>query len=788
MTRAATACRCLRWAVVSAWVGLALAPGAEAGDRDADVGRFVGRFCVGCHDDGEKAGGLDLAGLADQDVARNAEAWERVVRQLDARQMPPADAVRPSAREREAVRNALVATLDRAAAEHPDPGRVDALRRLTRAEYQNAVRDLLALDVAAADLLPPDESSHGFDNITVGDLSPTFVDRAVTAARRIARLAVGGAGRTPDAATIRIPADLTQEDHVAGLPLGTRGGALIPHTFPRDGTYEVTVRLARDRNEQVEGLREPHELEILVDREPRASLPIQPPRSETEHQTADAHLVARVEVAAGPHQVGVTFRKEPSVLLGTKRQPTQARYNVHRHPRTAPAVFQVTIAGPLDDRGPGDTPSRRRLFAPLDDPAARAEGDEARARRVLTPLVRRAYRRPIDEADLATPLAFFREGAAEGGFDAGIESAVASVLVNPQFLLRVEAGPEGTPPGVAYPLPGVELASRLSFFLWSSIPDDELLACAERGKLDRPEGVERQARRMLADPRAASLATLFAGQWLHLRNLDATTPDLRLFPDFDDNLRRAFRTETEMLFAEVARLDRPVTDLLRSDHTFLNERLARHYGIPHVIGSAFRRVDLEPGSHRGGLLRHGSVLTVTSYATRTAPTIRGKWVLENLLGTPPPPPPPNIPALGDKTVSASLSIRDRLAEHRSDPACAGCHSRMDPVGFALEGYDAVGRWRDRDDGRPIDTAGALPDGRAADGVDGLERGLVDRPEAFVATVSEKLLTFALGRVIGPGDGPAVREIVRRSRPGGDRFSAVVAGVATSVPFRMGKRP
>ena len=788
MLRVATARRCLRL------VGVLLAlrstiPMATAADRDASLPRFVDRFCVGCHDDGEKAGGLDLSALVRSEVGASPEAWEKVVRQVGARLMPPLDAVQPAARERDAVVGDLIAVLDRRAAEQPDPGRAATFRRLTRAEYQNAVRDLLAVDVVAADLLPPDESSHGFDNITVADLSPTFVDRAVTAAGRIARLAVGNAGKSPDGATYRVAADVTQEDHVAGLPLGTRGGTIVAHTFPRDGTYEITVRLARDRNEQVEGLREPADLEILVDREPRATLAIAPPRRDSDHQTADAHLKVRLDVAAGPHAVGVTFRKQPASLLDTKREPTRARFNMHRHPRTAPAVYQVSITGPHADHGPGDTPSRRRLFAPLVS-APRDADEEARARLVLAPLLRRAYRRPVADEDWETPLRFFRDGRAEGGFDAGIEAAVAAVLVNPQFLLRIEAEPSAgvAKAGTAYPLPDVALASRLSFFLWSSIPDDALLDCAERGELNRPDELARQVRRMLADPRAASLATLFAGQWLHLRNLDSTTPDLRLFPDFDDNLRQAMRTETEMPFAEVARLDRPVTDLLRADHAFLNERLARHYGIPHVVGSEFRRVALGPDSHRGGLLRHGSVLTVTSYATRTAPTIRGKWVLENLLGTPPPPPPPNIPSLGDQTVSASFSIRDRLAEHRRNESCAGCHNRMDPVGFALEGYDAVGRWRDREDGTAIDTAGALPDGRPAAGVSGLEQGLLDRPERFVATVAEKLLTYALGRVVEPADAPAVRAIVREARADGDRFSAVVVGVATSVPFRMGRRP
>ncbi|HEX8201278.1 MAG TPA: DUF1592 domain-containing protein, partial [Isosphaeraceae bacterium] len=711
------------------------------------------------------------------------EVWEKVVRRLVARQMPPEPRTRPEERDYEAVVSAVAGALDRAAAAHPEPGRTDTFRRLNRTEYQNAIRDLLALDIDAAAWLPGDESSHGFDNVTVGDLSPTFLERSITAAQAISRLAVGSPGRSPGGDTIRIRPDLTQEEHVAGLPLGTRGGAIFPYTFLRDGQYEIQVRLARDRNEHIEGLSEPHELEVLLDRQPIASLTVTPPRTEAEHQTADGHLKARFRVTAGPHQLGVTFVKEPSSLLETKRQPYQAHYNMHRHPRLAPALYQVSIIGPYAPEGPGDTPSRRRIFV------CRPEGpgeDDARARRIVSTLLRRAYRRPVTDADLETPLAFYRTGRAEGDFDAGIERALGAVLVNPQFLFRIEPDPPGVAPGSAYRIPDIQLASRLSFFLWSSIPDDELLDAAERGELSAPGGLERQVRRMLADPRSRSLVTNFAGQWLHLRNLEAITPDLRLFPDFDDNLRQAFRQETERLFESVLRADRSVLDLLKSEETFLNERLAKHYGIPHVYGSHFRRVPLGDDGARGGLLRQGSILTVTSYATRTSPVIRGKWVLENILGTPPPPPPANVPALEDNTVAATLSVRERLAEHRRNVACAGCHQLMDPVGFALENFDAVGRWRTFEDGRPVDATGGLPDGSRFDGVAGLERALLRRPELFVGTLTEKLLTFALGRGVEPFDAPAVRKIVRDAHATDYRVSSLIVGIATSTPFRMRK--
>jgi Protein of unknown function (DUF1592)/Protein of unknown function (DUF1588)/Protein of unknown function (DUF1585)/Protein of unknown function (DUF1587)/Protein of unknown function (DUF1595) len=699
--------------------------------------------------------------------------------------MPPARRTRPTEGEYDAAVSSIAGSLDRSAAEHPSPGRTDTFRRLNRTEYQNAIRDLLALEVDATALLPSDESSHGFDNVTVGDLSPTLLDRYISAAQKISRLAIGSPGRSPGGDTFRVRPDITQEGHVEGLPIGTRGGTLIPYTFPQDGEYEVQVRLARDRNEHVEGLHDSHELEILLDRERMALLTVTAPRTERDHQTADQHLKARIRVNAGPHRVGVTFLKNPSSLLETKRQPYEAHYNMHRHPRISPALYQVSITGPYSSQGHGDSPSRRRIF--VCEPKDNEPGDEeAWARRILSTLVRRAYRRPVIDADLEKPMALFREARAEGGggFDAGIEMAVSSVLVNPKFLFRIEPDPPGVAPKSAYRVPDIQLVSRLSFFLWSSIPDDELLDLAERGELSKPGVVERQARRMLADPRSRNLVTNFASQWLHLRNLESITPDLRLFPDFDDNLRQAFRRETELLFESALREDRSVLDLLESDHTYLNERLAKHYGIPHVYGSHFRRVDLDDDDMRGGLLRHGSVLTVTSYATRTSPVIRGKWILENILGTPPPPPPANVPALKDNTVSSSLSVRERLAEHRRNVACAGCHKLMDPVGFSLENYDAVGRWRTVEEGRPVDASGGLPDGSQFDGVAGLEQALRKRPELFVGTMAEKLLTFALGRGVAYTDAPAIRKVVRDARSNHYRFSSLIVGIATSTPFQM----
>ena len=769
-------------------IGAAPAAGAEP---EADAYRaVVDRYCLTCHNDRTRTAGLALDTVAEGALADHTEVWERVVRKLRARQMPPVPARRPDEATYAAAIGSLEAALDRHAAAAPDPGRSETFRRLNRTEYHNAVRDLLALDVDVAALLPSDSSSFGFDNITVGNLSPTLLERYVGAAERIARLAVGRPGLGPGGVTVRTRPDLTQEGHLPGMPLGTRGGALLSHTFPLDGDYEISIRLARDRNEHVEGLSEAHDLHLLLDGELVGEFTVRPPDQVEEHalnyqpshDTLDAHLTQRVAVAAGPHALAVTFPKKPELLLETERQPYQAHFNYYRHPRVQPAVYEISIVGPYNPAGAGDTPSRARIFTCR--PAA-ADDEDACAADILSTLMRRAYRRPVTGADLERPLELYRAARDEGGFDAGIEMGLAAVLVSPEFLFRVERDPAGVEAGAAYHLSDLELASRLSFFLWSSVPDDELLAAAERGELTAPDELRRQVRRMLADPRASNLVTNFAGQWLHLRNLEAITPDMRVFPDFDDNLRQAFRQETEMLVESVLREDRSVVDLLRADYTYLNERLAKHYGVPHVYGSRFRRVEFEEGGTRGGLLRQGSILLATSYATRTSPVIRGKWVLDNILGVPPPPPPPNVPELEETgTGTRARSMKERMSAHRENPACASCHKLMDPVGFALENYDAVGRWRDADGGTPVDATGTLFDGTAVDGVDALEAALLRRPELFVGTVVEKLLTFAIGRGVGHTDAPAVRAILRAAEEEDYRFSSLVLGVVESMPFQM----
>lgn len=746
--------------IVFALIASTTVVSAAASEFAKDARPMIERHCLECHDRYSKEGGIDLDSILGDEITKHSKVWETVIKQLKARHMPPASNPRPDESEYAATVDALVSGLDAHAARFPSPGRTDTLRHLTRTEYQNAVRDLLAVDFDAKSVLPVDESSHGFDNITVGDLPPLLLDRYITAAQKVARLAVGNS-REPEVTAVRVRSDITQEYHVPGLPLGTRGGVLIPHVFAQEGDYEVQVRLQRDRNEQVEGMNGQHEVQVLLDRNVQEQFTVKPAQDKN-YEKIDAHLKTRFYVTSGVHDVGVTFRPNGSPVLEQLRQPYKTSFNLHRHPRLSPAVYQVTITGPYNPKGAGDTPSRRLIFA----------HGSTDAKTVLMPILRRAYRRPVTDEDLARLLPFVQEAKT---FEAGIESALAAILVSREFLFRTEADQPNSP----YRLTDLELASRLSFFLWSSIPDEHLLAAAEQGRLD----LEAQAKRMLRDPRAMSLASNFADQWLYLRNLESITPDARLFPDFDHNLRESLRRETSLLFFDIVENDRSVLDLLRTDRTWLDERLAAHYGIPHIYGSRFREVKLDPQWQRGGLLRHGSVLTVTSYATRTSPVIRGHWILKNLLGTPPPPPPPDVPAL-DGVIAESLPIRERLAKHRENATCASCHALMDPVGFALENYDAIGRWHDLTEGRKVDALGGFTDGSTFEGTAGLEDALLQRPELFVTTLTEKLLTYALGRGLEPHDAPAVRSIVRRAGRNDLRFSEIISGIVTSVPFTM----
>jgi mono/diheme cytochrome c family protein len=777
------------------------APQAKSAQSSSPIGTvspasshrgMLDRYCVTCHNQRLVTAGLKLDQADVANPGEGAEIWEKVVRKLRTGMMPPANMPQPSMDDRRALLSWLETSLDKAAAAKPNPGRTETLRRLNRTEYQNAIRDLLSVDIDAASLLPADESGHGFDNVTVGDLPPALLDRYISAAQKISALAIGSTPTSLQSDIIRVPPDVTQEEHVSGLPIGTRGGVLIPYTFAQNGEYDIQIYLARGYAGDIDGLKDtqPHEIKLLLDRTPVGEFTVQRPAN-GDDALLDKNLRIRVPVTAGPHQVGVTFLKNSSSLIETARQPLQSRFNERRSPRITPAISQVSVTGPYGPQGADNTPSRRRIF--VCRPAfAKGSGETGLstaeetscAKKIVSTLARRAYRRSISEADLERPMAFYRQGKSELDFDAGIGKALSAVLINPEFLFRVEVDPDKTAAGAAYRISDLELASRLSFFLWSSLPDDALLDSAIRGELRRPGVLDKHVRRMLADPRSSNLASNFAGQWLRLRNLTSVDPNVRLYPDFDDNLRQAFRMETELFVDSVVREDRQVLDLLRADYTFLNERLAKHYGIPNVYGSRFRRVELGRDSRRGGLLRQGSILAVTSYATRTSPVIRGVWVLSNIVGAPPPPPLPDVPAL-DGNVPANLPVRERMSAHRASPVCATCHRTIDPVGFALENFDAVGRWRDNEgDSGLIDVSGALPGIGDVNGVAGLEEALLRHPELFATALTEKLLTFALGRGVEYYDAPAVRKILREAEPGGYRFSSLILGIVKSAPFQM----
>jgi hypothetical protein len=773
----------------------AAAPAARAAASEEHA--LLNRYCVGCHNEKAKQGDFVLSTLDVANVGSDAARWELVVRKLRARSMPPMGRPRPTEAAYDGLITHLETSLDRVAAANPDPGRTDTFRRLNRTEYQNAIRDLLAVEIDVETLLPGDDSSHGFDNISVGGLSPMLLERYLSSAQKISRLAVGTPVRSAGAETIILPADLTQEDHFDGQPFGTRAGTGVRYTFPADGEYQFELRLTRDRNELIEGLTEPHQMEVSVDGARLQVFTLTPAARSglndnvapqyVPEQAADAHLNFRTKVAGGPHVVRVAFIKRPSALIETERQPYLASYNSDRTPRTQPALYSVSIAGPFNPSGIGDTPSRKRIFSCR---PVKTSDEQSCAKTILSTLARHAYRRPATAAEVQILLDFYKQGRADGSFEHGVEMALRAMLTSPAFLFRIEQEPSSAKAtegkAGAYRVNDLELASRLSFFLWSSIPDDQLLEAAVKGRLKDSAVLEQQVRRMLADERAGALVTNFASQWLYLRNLDSAAPDNRLFPDFDDNLRQAFRRETELLFESVLKENRSVLDLLRADYTFLNQRLAKHYDIPNVYGSHFRRVELGPNHVRGGLLGQGSVMTVTSYANRTSPVRRGQWILENLLGTPVPPPPQNVPPLPENNPGAKiLTVRERMVQHRANPTCASCHQLMDPVGLATENFDAIGRWRTQSEaGGPVDASGGLPDGSTFEGAIGLRKAVLNRPELFVTTLTEKLLTYALGRGIEYYDAPAVREITRRARTDDYRFSSVVLGIVNSTPFRM----
>jgi len=754
---------------------------------------FLDRYCVTCHTESAKEKGVVPVALDKLDfskISKDAEVWEKVVRRIETGVMPPPNAPRPDRAAAQSLTAWVTAELDRAAQANPNPGR-PLLHRLNRTEYANAIRDLLNLDIDAASLLPPDDSAYGFDNIADAlGLSPALQERYVSAALKIGALAVGDPRVSPDGMTYRIRQDVSQDRHIEGLPLGTIGGTQVRHNFPLDGDYVFQVRLYRTNLNIMRGLDTPHEIEIAVDGYRVHSAKLGGPEDlealfQKPTDTGDAveaRLRARVPVKAGVHVVTAAFVEEPQIA-GAGRLQRYERSTVDNFDWSGqPHIQTLTINGPFDSTGPGDTPSRRRIFTCR---PANANAEMSCARQIVSTLARRAYRQPLSDPDLQRLMSFLETGRRTGGFEAGIQASLQRVLVSPQFIFRIE---RDSVPGAVHRVSDVELASRLSFFLWSSIPDDGLLQLAIDGKLNRPAVLESEVRRMLADPKSSALVENFAGQWLRLRNVRNVSPNSDLFPDFDDNLRQAFRRETELLFDNIMRQDRNVLELMTANYTFVNERLARHYGIPGIYGSQFRRVPVtEPA--RQGLLGQGSFLAATSHAERTSPVLRGKWVLENILGMPVPPPPPNVPPLKERASGEKpRTMREQMAEHRSNPACANCHKIMDSIGFALENFDAVGAWRSEEADVPIDASGELADGSHVNGVVELRAALLKNPELFTGTMTEKMLTYALGRGVDYRDMPAVRTIVRDASRDGYKFSSIVLGVVRSAPFQMRKAP
>ena len=786
---------------------------------------FVDSYCVTCHNQRLKTAGLAIDSLDVTNVAADSPAWEKVVVKLRAGLMPPAGMPRPQPAAIESFTSALETALDRAADAHPDPGRTETFHRLNRAEYQNAIRDLLALDVNLTTLLPADEISYGFDNIAgVLKLSPLLIERYLGAARKVSRLALGTPG-PPNGDVYRVPDQLDQDVRLEGMPMGTRGGTRVDYVAPRDGEYVIKARLGRGVDYDVPHFLGAQQLEVSVDGAQvqvftlpaTPGVPLNPERAVDQGRPAapvdraarnalqtprdiDANWVVKVPLKAGVHEIRATFPVKTGALSEGFRRPYLKPYlgtgtSDQRETREGASLRELEIMGPLNPGGAEESPSHRRIFV-CHPASAKGSGgagpakpaDEAAcAKTILSTLARRAYRRPVTDADVKILLDFYSEGRAGGSFDAGIDAALQRVLISPSFLLRTELTPPGAPADGVYRISDLDLASRLSFFLWSSIPDEELLTLAIQNKLHDPAVLERQTRRMLADPRSQAFTTNFAGQWLSLRRLKEIVPDSYLFPDYGDTLALAFQKEAELFFDSILREDRPALDLLTANYTFVNEPLALHYDLPGVKGVNFRRVTLADDSPRRGLLGKGAILAATALPNRTSPVVRGKWVLQNILGAPPPEPPPNVPSLqenGERVTKVS-TLRERLEQHRANAPCASCHKLMDPIGFALERFDVVGRYRTFDENFvPIDSSGVYVDGTRIDGPTGLRQVLVNHAPQFLSNVTGKLLTYALGRGVESYDAPAVRAILRDAAPANYRLSSLVLGIVKSRPFQL----
>jgi mono/diheme cytochrome c family protein len=727
------------------------APATAAPTAASAEATFLNQYCIGCHNQRAKIGGLALDVLDVSRVGPASETWEKVVKKIRTGMMPPSGAKRPERSALDRFASELESRLDKAVDANAALV-TPALHRLNRTEYANAIRDLLALDINVNTLLPADGSSQGFDNLAEAlAVSPSLIQGYVSAAMKISRLAVGDKTLAPSQTTFAPPSGLAQDRHIDGLPLGTRGGVVFHHTFPLDAEYEFAFG-GRGFG--------PVGLDLTLD---GAQVKVDNPRG------------FRMKVTAGPHAIGLALIDRQR---GAGVDEIYSDFRTNATFTTQGGVPTLVVTGPYNATGAGDTPSRRAIFSCT--PASAAE-EAACARTILTSLARRAYRGPVSTAEVNTLLEFYREGRKSGDFDSGIQQALARILVAPRFVYRIEEEPTTVASGQVYRISDVELASRLSFFLWSSIPDDELRDVALKGQLRNPQTLAQQVKRMLADSRADAIVENFAGQWLYLRELGNVQTEAK---SFDENLRRAFRRETEMMFDAIVREDRSLIDLLDADYTFVDERLARHYGIPNVTGSYFRRVSLPADSPRRGLLGQGSVLTVTSTATRTSPVVRGKWVLENLLGTPAPVPPPGVETnLGGAEGAKTSSVRERLEAHRASPTCASCHRIMDPMGFALENFDLVGGWREFDGPSRIDSKGQLADGTPVSGPADLRQAVLSRSDAFMTTAAEKLLTYALGRPVHDYDMPTVRAIVRRAGANNNRFSSLVMGIIESDSFQ-----
>ena len=778
--------------------------GAPAVDGQA-LKAVIDTYCVGCHNGRAMVGGLVLDTLDPAHPESAVATWEKVVLRLRAETMPPAGRPRPDAEGYRAAATALERTLDRLAALHPNPGRPEAFHRLNRSEYQNAIRDLLGLDVDVSGLIPADNTyEHGFDNNADSlSLSPDLLARYSSAALVLSRKAVGVAPRGPESSTYKIHPNYLQDDRAdEDLPFGSRGGIAIRHYFPVSGEYGFKLKLQRNFSDYILGFSSTYQLDVRLDGRPLKQFTVGAadqkgkaaplsfsgniagdPDWEYYMNTGDGGLEAHFQASAGPHVLAVSFLRRRTEQEGPQ-QPRNRGYGrfVDEQYDGNAGVEHVEIGGPYRVEGPGDTPSRRTIFVCQ----PRTVADETPcATTILSRLARRGYRRPAVKADVETLMAFYGTARQDGSFNLGIQAAVERLLIDPEFLFRVEHDPATATRGT-YRVSPLTLASRLSFFLWSSIPDEPLLSAAIDGTLRNPAVLERQVRRMMADPRARSLVDDFAAQWLRLRNLNDQQRESADYPEFDENLREAYRRETELFVWSTIREDRTVVDLLGARYTYVNERLARHYGIPNVYGARFRRVELPPDSPRGGLLGQGSVLTLTSHPNRTSPVLRGKWLLESVLGSPPPPPPANVPGLPDRGEGGRpASVRERLEVHRRNPVCASCHTTMDPLGFALEPFDAIGTYRAvSETGAPLDATGTMPSGAKFEGPSGLRQALLENRPRFAVTVTEKLMAFALGRGLEYYDGPAVRRVERAAAARDYRWSDLVLGIVKSVPFQM----